>query len=66
MNRRDIDVVFSTLFSGWYVIIGDLNHKGKLQNLKNGPEPDDTGVILRINPDESEYVFNTSHDNTLF
>jgi aldose sugar dehydrogenase len=33
-----------------YVVIGDLNRQGKLQNFINGPEPDDTSVILRVNP----------------
>jgi len=32
-----------------YVIIGDLNHDGILQNQKSEDEPDDTGVIFRIN-----------------
>ena len=36
-----------------YVVIGDLNRKGMLQNFKNGSLPDDTSVILRINPDGS-------------
>jgi glucose/arabinose dehydrogenase len=36
-----------------YVVIGDLNRRGQLQNLPGGPAPDDTGVILRINPDGS-------------
>jgi glucose/arabinose dehydrogenase len=36
-----------------YVVIGDLNHNGQLQNLPGGPLPDDTGVILRINEDGS-------------
>jgi glucose/arabinose dehydrogenase len=35
-----------------YAVIGDLNHIGKLQNIVNGPDPDDTGVIFRINPDD--------------
>jgi len=30
-----------------YTLIGDLNHLGKLQNFATGPDPDDTGVILR-------------------
>jgi aldose sugar dehydrogenase len=47
-----------------YVIIGDLNHKGKLQNLRNGPEPDDTGVILRINPNQSELESNIDYNNS--
>jgi aldose sugar dehydrogenase len=33
-----------------YAIIGELRHNGKLQNIKDGPEPDDTGVIFRVNP----------------
>jgi aldose sugar dehydrogenase len=32
-----------------YAIIGDLNHRGKLQNIKEGPDPDNTSVIFRIN-----------------
>ena len=35
-----------------YTVIGDLNHIGKLQNIVNGPDPDDTGVIFRINPED--------------
>jgi glucose/arabinose dehydrogenase len=35
-----------------YVVIGDLNHMGKLQNIVDGPNPDDTGVILRVNPED--------------
>lgn len=31
-----------------YAVIGDLNRSGKLQNIPLGPDPDDTGVILRI------------------
>ena len=31
-----------------YVVIGDLNHSGKLQNIPSGPNPDDTGVIFRV------------------
>jgi glucose/arabinose dehydrogenase len=33
-----------------YVVIGNLNHNGKLQNFKDGPDPDDTGVIFRVHP----------------
>ena len=33
-----------------YAVIGDLNHKGQLQNIKDGPAPDNTSVILRVNP----------------
>jgi len=35
-----------------YGVIGDLNHMGKLQNVVNGPGPDDTGVIFRVNPED--------------
>ena len=35
-----------------YGVIGDLNHMGKLQNVVNGPDPDDTGVIFRVNPED--------------
>jgi aldose sugar dehydrogenase len=34
-----------------YAVIGDLNRHGKLQNFINGPDPDNTSVILRVNPD---------------
>ena len=33
-----------------YVFIGDVNHIGQLQNIRDGPLPDDTGVIIRVNP----------------
>ncbi|MBA3750269.1 MAG: PQQ-dependent sugar dehydrogenase [Nitrosopumilus sp.] len=35
-----------------YGVIGDLNHDGKLQNFPEGPDPDDTGVIFRVNPND--------------
>jgi len=31
-----------------YTVIGDLNRDGMLQNVKDGPLPDDTSVILRV------------------
>ena len=31
-----------------YVVIGDLNRNGQLQNYPDGPEPDDTSVILKV------------------
>jgi len=34
-----------------YIVIGDLNRNGRLQNFPAGPAPDDTGVILRLNDD---------------
>ncbi|MFI5424875.1 MAG: PQQ-dependent sugar dehydrogenase [Nitrososphaerales archaeon] len=33
-----------------YAIIGELRHNDKLQNIKDGPDPDDTGVIFRVSP----------------
>jgi aldose sugar dehydrogenase len=33
-----------------YAVIGDLNHNGMLQNLKEGNQPDNTSVIIRVNP----------------
>lgn len=35
-----------------YGVIGDLNHDGKLQNFLDGPDPDDTGIIFRVNPND--------------
>ena len=36
-----------------YVVIGDLNRDGQLQNFSGGPVPDNTGIILRVNDDGS-------------
>jgi glucose/arabinose dehydrogenase len=33
-----------------YAVKGDLNRNGMLQNHKDGPAPDDTSVIVRVNP----------------
>lgn len=33
-----------------YVIVGELQREGQLQNINDGPAPDDSGVILRVNP----------------
>lgn len=35
-----------------FAVIGDVKHLGKLQNVKDGPAPDDTGVIFRVNPQD--------------
>jgi glucose/arabinose dehydrogenase len=35
-----------------YPVIGDLNRDGKLQNFQMGADPDDTSVILRVDPDD--------------
>jgi glucose/arabinose dehydrogenase len=34
-----------------YAVIGDLNRDGVLQNYKDGPVPDDTSVILKVDRD---------------
>jgi aldose sugar dehydrogenase len=34
-----------------YTVIGDLNHRGQLQNISAGPGADDTSVIIRLNDD---------------
>lgn len=39
-----------------YAVIGDLNHRGKLQNTNDGHDPDDTSVILRVNPNDGSAV----------
>jgi aldose sugar dehydrogenase len=44
-----------------YVVIGDLNRNGQLQNFNGGAAPDDTGVIFRINDDGS-----APNDNPFF
>lgn len=33
-----------------YTVIGDLNNEGQLQNIEDGPEPNDSSVILKVNP----------------
>jgi glucose/arabinose dehydrogenase len=33
-----------------YVVVGEMQREGQLQNFQSGPAPDDTGVILRVNP----------------
>ena len=35
-----------------YAVIGDLNHRGKMQNIMDGPDPDDTSVIFRVKPND--------------
>src|SRR5881296_3962941 len=44
-----------------YVVIGDLNRNGQLQNNSIGAAPDDTSVIFRLNDDGS-----TPSDNSFF
>jgi aldose sugar dehydrogenase len=47
-----------------YVIIGDLNHDGKLQNFLDGLEPDDTGVIFKVNPNDGSAAPNNPFANS--
>jgi aldose sugar dehydrogenase len=47
-----------------YVIIGDLNHDDKLQNFLDGPEPDDTGVIFKVNPNDGSAAPNNPFANS--
>ena len=35
-----------------YVIVGEMQREGQLQNIKDGPAPDDTGVIFRLDPND--------------
>jgi glucose/arabinose dehydrogenase len=35
-----------------YVVVGEMQREGQLQNIQDGPAPDDTGVIFRINPED--------------
>ena len=44
-----------------YVVIGELNRNGQLQNISGGTAPDNTGVIFGINDDGS-----TPSDNPFF
>jgi glucose/arabinose dehydrogenase len=39
-----------------YAVIGDLNHRGKIQNIIYGSDPDDTSVIFRVKPDDGSAV----------
>ena len=52
-----------------YAVIGDLNHDGQLQNFPDGPPPDDTGSIFRINPEDGSAApdnpFANSNGNVL-
>jgi glucose/arabinose dehydrogenase len=44
-----------------YIVIGDLNRGGQLQNHATGAAPDDTSVILRINDDGTIPTDNPFH-----
>lgn len=48
-----------------YVIIGDLNRDGQLQNFPEGAEPDDTSVILKVNSEGEPAANVLSGDNRL-
>ena len=53
-----------------HAVIGDLNHDGKLQNIVDGPKPDDTGVIFRVNPENgssaSDNPFASTENNRYY
>ncbi|HJU59880.1 MAG TPA: PQQ-dependent sugar dehydrogenase [Nitrososphaeraceae archaeon] len=46
----------SPISNNLYVVIGDLNHRGILQNINSNDKPDDTGVILRINSKDGSAI----------
>ena len=52
-----------------YGVIGDLNHDGMLQNFQDGPNPDDTGIIFRINSTDGTIApdnpFSTEQNDSL-
>ena len=48
-----------------YAVIGDLNYRGKLQNIKDGPDSDNTSVILRVNPDDGSVAKNNPFINNV-
>jgi aldose sugar dehydrogenase len=53
-----------------YVVIGDVKHEGKLQNIIDGPDPDNTGVIFRVNPENGSPApdnpfINNNNDSSL-
>ena len=41
-----------------YAVIGDLNHRGKLQNIIDGSDPDNTSVIFRVKPNNGSATKN--------
>jgi glucose/arabinose dehydrogenase len=47
-----------------YAVIGDLNHDGQLQNFPDGPPPDDTSIILRVNPEDGSAAPNNPFANS--
>lgn len=47
-----------------YAVIGDLNREGMLQNILDGPPPDDTSVIFRIQPNGSAVEDNPFFNST--
>jgi aldose sugar dehydrogenase len=47
-----------------YAVIGDLNRDGILQNILDGPPPDDTSVIFRIKPNGSAVEDNPFFNST--
>jgi glucose/arabinose dehydrogenase len=49
-----------------YVVIGELQREGQLQNIQGGSAPDDSGVIFRVSPDDGSAASgNPFQDNAL-
>jgi glucose/arabinose dehydrogenase len=49
-----------------YVVIGELQRVGQLQNIQGGPAPDDSGVIFRVSLDDGSAASgNPFQDNAL-
>lgn len=46
-----------------YPVIKDLNKKGKLQNVKDGPDPDDSFVTLKINTTDGSAAYDNPFVN---
>jgi glucose/arabinose dehydrogenase len=45
-----------------YTVIGDLNNEGQLQNIEDGPEPNDSSVILKISPKDGSSAKDTNNN----
>jgi aldose sugar dehydrogenase len=49
-----------------YVVIGELQREGQLQNIQGGVAPDDSGVIFRVSPEDGSAASdNPFEDNAL-
>jgi glucose/arabinose dehydrogenase len=48
-----------------YLVIGELNRNGRLQNFPTGPPPDDTGVIFRVDTQGQGLADNPFYNDAL-